>query len=205
MSMRFFLSNRAGSAFFRKCLCLSAVLALAGLFFFPDHSGAAATPKGGNTRIIAEKMTYESTKNRVIFEGAVHVTRPDMQIWSEILTLILDNSGGKTSSGTGGDNPLGMEGGKVERIIAEKNVRIKQDDKTGTCGRATYYVTNAKIVMEQNPVLIDGDNRIKGRVINYYPDSGRSEVIGNVDVQFTTTSDAPPATPDSGSEEKAAP
>ncbi len=146
---------------------------------------AAPTPaKGSNTRIISEKMTYDANKNHVVFEGNVHVTRPTMEIWSDILTVTLDDSGKKNASSR--PNSLGVGGGKVDRIVAEKNVRIKQDNKTGTCGKATYYVNAGKIVMEQNPVIIDGENRIKGRIINYFTESGWSEVIGDVDVQFTT-------------------
>lgn len=175
----------------RACFCFTVFLCIAATM--PSFSGAAA-PKGGNTRILSEKMTYDSVKNHVVFEGKVHVTRPDMEIWSETLTLVLEASEKKASSGTG--NSLGVEGGgKVERIIAEKNVRIKQDNKVGTCGEATYFINAGKIVMKYNPVLVDGDNRIKGRVIEYYTETGRSKVIGDVDVQFSTEDSKGPSLP----------
>jgi len=183
------LFNRSARLFFMLWLALSVSLAAAG-----RADAAAPVQKGNNTRIVSERMTYDSTKHQVIFEGKVHVTRPNMQIWSETLTLVLDNSGKKAVS-DGGANPLGMEGGKIERIIAEKNVRIQQDNKIGTCGRATYYLTQGRIVMEQNPVLVDGDNRIKGRTIIYYTQSGKSEVIGDVDVQFSTEDGKNPVLP----------
>ena len=176
-------------------LFLLLFLALGVSFSATGHADAAApAPKGNNTRIVSEKMTYDSAKNQVLFEGKVHVTRVNMQIWSESLTLVLDNSGKKASS-NGGTNALGMEGGKVERIIAEKSVRIQQDNKTGTCGRAVYHVNQGRIVMDQSPVLVDGDNRIKGRTIIYYTQSGKSEVIGDVDVQFSTDDSKSPALP----------
>ncbi|CAK7014300.1 MAG: Lipopolysaccharide export system protein LptA [Desulfovibrio sp.] len=171
--------------FASRIACYAAVFSvLAVLAFTPLTVQAAAAPKGGNTRILSEKMTYDSAKNQVVFEGKVHVTRPDMEIWSEVLTLVLDSS--EKKAGSTSNNSLGVAGGgKVERIIAEKNVRIKQGDKSGTCGKATYYVNAGKIVMEYNPVLIDGSNKIRGSVINYFTASGRSEVI-NPDVVFST-------------------
>lgn len=174
----------------RACFCFAILLCVATA---PSFSYAAA-PKGENTRILSEKMTYDSAENQVIFEGKVHVTRPNMEIWSETLTLILDNSEKKASSGVG--NSFGVNGGgKVERIIAERNVRIKQDNKLGTCGKATYFVNAGKIVMEQSPVLVDNDNRIKGRVINYFTETGKSQVIGDVDVQFSTNDNKEPSLP----------
>jgi lipopolysaccharide export system protein LptA len=166
----------------------------AGLSPAAPEAWAAAAPKGGSTRITSEKMTYDSTKNQVVFEGKVHVVRPSMEIWSDLLTIFLDNSGKKAAPGSDGA-AFGMEGGKVERLIAERNVLIKQENKSGSCGRATYFVNQGKIEMEQNPVLMDGDNRIRGRVINYYTETGKSEVLGNVDVQFTTEDNKGPATP----------
>lgn len=180
------------------CLCVT----------IPPFRADAAAPGGGNTRILSDKMAYDTARNLIVFEGNVHVTRPDMEIWSETLTLVLHASEKKTSSSAG--NSFGFEGGgKVEKIIAEKNVRIKQGNKVGTSGKATYFVNDGKIVMEQSPMLVDGDNKIRGRVINYYTVLGRSEVIGDVDVQFTTNENgkgpALPGTPDaSGNAGKAA-
>lgn len=171
-----------------QSLALALLLAVAAMLPAPHPARAAASAafpvtKAGTTRIVAEKMVYDSEKNTVVFEGNVHVTRPDIQIWSELLTLYLvDGGNGKASSSAN----MGMRGGKADRIVAERNVRIKQDNKTGTSGRATYFVPQGKILMEQNPVIIDGDNRIKGKIINYFTETGHSEVIGDVDVQFTT-------------------
>lgn len=175
-----------------RVLALGFFLAASGLL--PGAAGAASLPssKAANTRINAEKMTYDSERNVVVFEGNVHVTRPDIQIWSELLSVYLDNSGKPASSG---NTNMGMQGGKADRIIAERNVRIKQDNKQGSCGKATYFVPQGRIMMEQSPVIVDGDNRIRGRVINYFTETGRSEVVGDVDVQFTTDDAKLPSQP----------
>ncbi|SBV93962.1 OstA-like protein (modular protein) [uncultured delta proteobacterium] len=191
-------------------VCLFALAPLAGVIAAPAAApassatgapGAPGAPKGNSTRIVSEKMTYDSNKNQVVFEGNVHVTRPTMEIWSDILTVVMDDSGKKTASSN--SSSLGVNGGKVDKIIAERNVRIKQENKNGTCGKATYFVNAGKITMEQNPVLVDGDNRIRGKIINYYTESGKSEVLGNVDVQFTTDDNKGPSLPGFGAGEKA--
>ncbi|GHV54500.1 hypothetical protein FACS1894206_07420 [Deltaproteobacteria bacterium] len=190
-------------------ICATFFLLLGLVCASPHLSPAAATPGGdgaqtsganktqapdankgmSKTRVVSEKMTHDSGKNVVVFEGKVHVTRPDMEIWSETLTFLLEGAGKKTAASPdkAADKALGgMGGGKVEKIIAEKNVRFKQENKTGSCGKATYYLDLGKIVMEEEPVLVDGENRIRGRIINYYTETGISEVIGNVDVVFST-------------------
>ena len=167
------------------------------LLVFAPAAVAAPAPKGNSTRIVSEKMTYDAGKNQVVFEGKVHVTRPTMEIWSELLTVILDDSGKKTASSN--TNALGVGGGKVDKIIAEKSVRIKQDNKLGTCGKATYFLAQGKIDMEYNPVIVDGDNRISGKVITYYTETGRSVVTSDpqkpVVVEFTTDDNKGPSLP----------
>lgn len=181
-------------------ICLFTLIPLAGAMA-ADAAPAPGASKGNSTRIVSEKMTYDANKNHVVFEGNVHVTRPTMEIWSDILTVVMDDSGKKNASSSA--SSLGVSGGKVDRIIAERNVRIKQENKSGTCGKATYFVNAGKITMEQNPVLVDGDNRIRGRIINYFTESGKSEVLGNVDVQFTTDDNKSPSLPGLGAGEKA--
>ncbi len=142
-----------------------------------------------STRITSERMQYDAAGQKVIFEGKVHVIRPDFQMWSEKLTVLLDkdNKVEAKRQGNGTASPvMGMQAGQVERIVAERNVRMRQDDKTGSCGKATYIAATGKIIMEQSPVVNDGPNHISGQIINYYTRENRSEVIGAVDVRFIT-------------------
>ena len=195
--LKFTFSGTAYSRAIRLTVALFCFFAVAVCFSAPHAANAAAAKSGSNTRILSERMTYESNKNQVIFEGKVHVTRPTMEIWSELLTVILDDSGKKNDSSN--SNALGVGGGKVERIIAEKSVRIKQESKVGTCGKATYLVNENKIIMEQNPVIVDGDNRISGKTITYNTVTGRSVVVGDpskkVEVLFTTDDSKSPDLP----------
>lgn len=180
-------------------LCILILGLMLGLLFAAHNfssANAAEAPKGtSSTRVVSDKMTYDAAKNQVVFEGKVHVTRPTMEIWSDLLTLTLENTGKKSAGADASGSSHGLQGGKLDKIVAERNVRIQQGDRSGTSGRATYYVNEGRIVLEQNPVLIDGMNRIKGDKIVYYTETGKSDVIGRVDVQIVTSDSASPSLP----------
>lgn len=156
----------------------------------------AAEPKGAPvaTNIQADRMQYDAASQRVIFEGNVHVKRPDFELWSAKLTVFLDKSnkpakaadtdanGTKPAMGT-----MGMDAGDIDRIVAEKNVRMQQDTKVGTSGKATYTASDGKLVMEDSPLIVDGSNRIEGRIINFYTRENRSDVVDGVKATFVTT------------------
>ena len=143
----------------------------------PDKKTAGKVP----TNISASHMEYNANAQTVIFSGDVHVKRPDFELWAAKMTIHLDKSGkASTNSETGG-----MEAGDIDRIIAEKNVRMKSESKQGTCEKATYFAKEDKFVMEGNPVLSDKDkSQIKGRRVIHYIGSNRSEIDGRVDAVF---------------------
>lgn len=177
--------------------CLFALTAIV-----PAENADAAAAPNNSTRITSDKVTYDTGKNQVVFEGKVHVIRPTMEIWSELLTVLLDNSGKKKTPADTASSPLGDGGGKVDRIIAERNVRIAQENKVGTCGKATYFVTEGRILMDQDPVIVDGESRISGKTITYYTETGRSVVTSDskkpVEVIFPTDDNKSPDIPSVG-------
>lgn len=89
-----------------------------------------------------------------------------------------------------------MDAGEIDRMVAERNVRMKRENRTGECEKATYTVDNAVLVMEGNPVLHEGENSIKGDVITFYTRENRSEVRGTstkrVQAVFTSSGDVNP-------------
>lgn len=187
--------------FFRRfalpCLQLAAVLLFAALTPSLAASSAVDKNKAGKvpTSITAGGMEYNAEAQVVIFRGKVHVKRPDFDLWAEKMTIYLDKSSKTSSSselGAGG----GMQAGEIDRIVAEKNVRMKSDDKEGTCDKATYFAKEDKFVMEGSPVLKDkGKNTITGRTVVHYLGSNRSEVQGGVAATFFTpdTTDKAPS------------
>lgn len=161
------------------------VLALAaGLTCGLVDLGAAAPASGAGmpkparnvpTKITADHMEYDANKLQVVFRDKVHVDRPDMEIWSEVLTVHFKPANQKASQEPG-SAPQGLAAGDVDRLVAEKRVRMKSENRVGTCERATYTPDTGVLVMQGNPRLEDGKNTITGNEIRYYANENRSEV-----------------------------
>ena len=157
---------------------------LAFLALLVMQATAAAAPmepirpaKNVETRITADRMSYLAEKHCVIFESNVHVLRPDFQLWSGKLTVFLKPA--KEDPNKKGKLPSGMAAGELDRIVAEQNVRVQSDNRTGNCGRITYTADDGVLSMDRNPSLSDGENTISGEIIRYYTQENRSEVLGS--------------------------
>lgn len=195
-----------------------AALVLTGLSAAPALAKDDKVP----TKITSDRMVYEAGGSQVTFLGNVHVTRPDMQIWSEKMVVYLKktaktDTAKKDAAKKDTAVPLGGDPGEVDKIVALKKVRMLREGKEGFCGKATFLVQEDLLVMEEFPRLVDGKNTIQGKVIRLYLKEDRSEVegAGNTQVEaifFTPKDAAKPADGDkpatdaqSAPEAKAAP
>ena len=126
--------------------------------------------------VVADRMVYETDKNTVTFQGSVEAVRGEFTMWSERLTLYMKASkdGKKAAPETG----TAMTGSELERIVAQGNVRFKNGTQTGSSEKATYLADQGLLVLEGDPVLHDGENSIRGKVIRYYTKENRSVVEG---------------------------
>lgn len=142
-------------------------------------------------KITSDVMTYSREGDQVVFTGSVHVTRQDVQMWSDRLTVLLEKKDGAAAAAQG----VADEQGSIKKIIAQGNVRIKADNgRSGTCGKATYEADKELLTMEESPVLMEGANKIQGEVIRLFIRENRSEVVGGkgrVEAIFNTRGDAP--------------
>jgi lipopolysaccharide export system protein LptA len=143
-----------------------------------------------NTQITSDRITYTANNLQVVFLNAVHVRRPDFELWTDKLTIYLKPSTEKQETAEGG-TPTGMAAGDIERMVAEGNVRITSEGGVGTSAQATYTTANGLLVMSGSPKLMDKENMITGDVIRYYMNENRSEVISGhgkqVEAVFTTS------------------
>lgn len=126
-------------------------------------------------KITSDSMQYSQKSDQVVFTGDVYVIRQDIELWTDSLTVLLEQQKKSTNS----TQPLADQQGSIKKIIALGNVRIKADrDRTGTCGKATYDAKTDLLTLEDNPVLMEGKNKIQGEIIKMYIKDNRSEVIG---------------------------
>lgn len=138
-------------------------------------AGLAWAEENIPVKITSDTMRYTQKADEVVFTGNVHVIRQEVNLWSNTLTVLLE----KQKEAEQSNDPLTRQSGNIKRIIAVGNVRMKaENNRSGTCGKATYEAATEVLTLEDNPVLMEGLNTIKGEVIKLYVRENRSEVVG---------------------------
>jgi len=89
----------------------------------------------------------EGTETHAIFKGNVTVTGNEIQLTCDRLDILAERIGDKTAT-------IGKID-KFKSLIATGKVKIIQGDREANCGRAEVYPREEKIVLTENPVVID--------------------------------------------------
>jgi ABC-type (unclassified) transport system, ATPase component len=105
-------------------------------------------------------MQYTQKGDQVVFSGAVHVIRQEIELWSDTLTVLLEKKeGAKNATQSAVDTQ-----GSIKTIIAQGNVRIKADNgRSGNCGKATYNAAQELLTMEDKPCSWKARTRSRAR------------------------------------------
>ncbi|HWR02937.1 MAG TPA: LptA/OstA family protein [Humidesulfovibrio sp.] len=145
----------------------------------PQAGASAAGAKQEPVRITSDKMVYSQNENAVVFLGNVHGTQADMAIWAAKVTAYFtkEQKTGNKPAAEKGPGDLGGGDSKIERIVAEGDVRLVAGKNEGACSTLTYYVADGVLRMEGNPILREGQNTVRGDIIKYYMKENRSEVL----------------------------
>lgn len=122
-----------------------------------DRSGLPITIK-------SNELSADNKGKTAVFTGKVVAKQGDITIFADRITV---NYADKK--------------GDVEKIEASGNVRIVQQNKTGTAGQAVYDSRDGRITLTGNPKVMQGTDSISGKVITYYVDDDRSVVTGGDD------------------------
>lgn len=164
----------------RPYLAFSCAALLLALAVVPVRAQGKPEAQDAPTNITADRLTYSQDRDVVIFEGKVHVIRGAMQIWSDKLTAYLEPQADAAGAEQGATPEPGLasDDAKIRSVVAVGNVRMRNEGREGFCGKATYHVAEGVLVMEENPVIIDGRNKVVGEVIRFYSQTNRSEVLG---------------------------
>ncbi|MFQ5329405.1 MAG: lipopolysaccharide transport periplasmic protein LptA [Thermodesulfobacteriota bacterium] len=118
--------------------------------------------KKASTRITADRMDAVRGDNMVIFTGSVVVSQKDFTLHSNKLTAYY--------------TPGGRE---IREIVAVGEVRIIQPDREATSGKAVYMRGERVLILTENPVVKQGNDRVSGVKITFYLDEDRSIVEGD--------------------------
>lgn len=111
-------------------------------------------------KIKSDSLTADNIKKTATFTGNVAARQGDLTIYSDKLVVTYSD-----------------ESGDVSSAEVSGNVRIIQGERRGEADHAVYDAKRATILMDGNPKVYQNNDRISGKIITYYLDEDRSEVI----------------------------
>lgn len=112
----------------------------------------------------SNQLAADNKGKIAVFTGKVVAKHGDITIYSEKLTV-----------------SYGNQKGEIDRVEAENEVRIVQENRIGTANHAIYQSKEGLIILSGNPKVIQGSDTISGKTITYYIDEDRSVVSGGSD------------------------
>ncbi|MDH3975817.1 MAG: LptA/OstA family protein [Deltaproteobacteria bacterium] len=122
--------------------------------FAEEQAGAARSP----IKITSDQLEADKKSGLVKFMGNVVAVHEDATIMSKTLTVYYDSNN------------------NMKKIDAVGDVRINQQDRVGTCKKATFFPGEKKIIMSGDPRLWREDGIISGSLITIYIDSDKMDV-----------------------------
>ena len=111
--------------------------------------------------ITAARLFADSARNSVTFEGSVVAKQEDVTMFSD--RLFADYSPGT---------------GVIEKIVADGNVRVIQEDREARAPHAEFYNMEQRIVMMGGAEVTQGGNTLTGETATIYLRENRSVVSG---------------------------
>ncbi len=111
--------------------------------------------------ISADRLSADSVKNSVNFEGNVVAKQGDVTLHADHLFAEYTRSAGV-----------------IEKIVAEGNVRVTQEDREARAERGVFYNLERRIVLSGGAGLTQGGNTVKGETVTIYLRENRSVVTG---------------------------
>lgn len=136
-------------------VCLGILLATAA------HAAPVASTGNGPIEISAERLEASDVAKSLVFIGNAVAKQGDVTISGDRLTI--------SYKGDGGD---------VDRVLAEGNVRIVQKGRVATGGRVEFFRAEERMVLTGSPRISEGSNAIQGEEIILFLKENRSEVRG---------------------------
>ena len=76
----------------------------------------------------------------------------------------------------------------IQRVACTGHVKMTSDDITIVCGKATYTRLNAHVLLEDEPVVTKGEQRLTGESIDVWLNDSRVVVNNGVGVEARANS-----------------
>ena len=140
-----------------------------------SHTGTSNLP----ITIKSNDLAADNKGKTAIFSGKVVAKQGDVTIFCDRMTVY-----------------YGDTQGDVDKIEADGNVRIVQENRTGLSAHAVYESKLGKITLTGgNPKVMQGADTVTGEIITYFVDEERSNVSGGrveATIHPKPKNDAPP-------------
>ena len=127
---------------------------------------AAPEPHRGTSNlpitVKSNELAADNKGKTAIFTGKVVAKQGDVTIFCDKMTVFYGNTQGE-----------------VDKIEADGNVRIIQENRTGISSHAVYDSKQGKITLTGgNPKVMQGADTVAGEIITYFINEERSSVSG---------------------------
>lgn len=110
-------------------------------------------------RIKSDELLTDNSRKMATFSGNVVARQGDVTIYADKLVV-----------------SYSQESGAISTAEVFGNVRIVQGNRRAQSAHGIYDAKLAKITLDGNPRVFQGDDVISGKLITYYLDEARSEV-----------------------------
>jgi lipopolysaccharide export system protein LptA len=111
----------------------------------------------GPVHINSQQLEADFQTKVITFIGDVVARQKEFTLYANRLYLFIDE-----------------KGEEIQKIVAQGNVRMVQDNRKATCHEAIYYHREGTVVLQGEPVVREGDNLVSGKRIIYYIDEQKS-------------------------------
>lgn len=133
-------------------------------------SQADLLKSGEPIQISSDRMELDQKSSTVTFEGHVVVVQGKLTITGKRLTIYAEQGAARSKEKI-------VE--QIDRIEMQGDVRVSQEDKLATAGKAVFYNKEQKIVLSDQPQLMQGSDRVQGALITLYLEHEKSVIEGS--------------------------
>jgi lipopolysaccharide export system protein LptA len=169
-----------------KMLTAAALAGMIGIpFFHSPARGAADKPAGGSKHpvvVTSDTLDADNKGKTATFSGTVVAKqlqeKDTLYIYCDKLIVYYSDEGGKKLGAPAKGEKKETQGqqSKIDKIIANGQVKIVQGEDVATGETATFYNAEQKIVLTGNPKVWQGKNLVKGEEITVWIKENRSQV-----------------------------
>lgn len=125
---------------------------------------------GEPIRISSDRMELDQKARTIAFVGQVVVRQGKLTITGRRLTVYAEQG-----SGLARDQMVEQ----IDRIEMQGDVKVTQEDKVATAGKAVFYNKEQKIILSDQPRLAQGNDHVEGTLITLFLDQEKSIIEGS--------------------------